>query len=71
MGLSIFVPPDLDTDLLGTFSDEFECEGTSGEVVVRKARFGIAAAEVTYGSRAKAGSVPTVNFHAASAAMSS
>ena len=44
-GLSIFVPPDLDTDLIGTFS--VECEGTSGEVVVRKARFGIAAAEVT------------------------
>jgi hypothetical protein len=70
-GLSIFVPADLDTDLLGTFLDKFECEGTSGEVVVRKARFGIAAPEVTYGSRAKAASVPTVNFHAASAAMSS
>ena len=46
-GLSIFVLPDLDTDLLGTFSGEVECECTSDEVVVRKARFGKGAAEVT------------------------
>jgi hypothetical protein len=49
IGLSVFVPPDLDTDLLGTFSGEVECEGTPGEVVVRKARFGMTAAGVSLG----------------------
>ena len=48
-GLSIFVPPDLDTDLLGTFSGEIERKGTPGDVVVRKARFGMAAAGVPLG----------------------
>lgn len=48
-GLSIFVPPDLDTDLLGTFSGEVERDGTPGEVVVRKARYGMAAAGVPLG----------------------
>jgi hypothetical protein len=48
-GLSIFVPPDLDTDLLGTFSGEVERQGTPGEVVVRKARFGMSAASVSLG----------------------
>lgn len=45
----IFVPPDLDTDLLGTFSGEVEREGVPSEVVVRKARFGMAAAGVSLG----------------------
>ncbi len=47
--MSVFVPPDLDTDLLGTFSGEVEREGAPSEVVVRKARFGMAAAKVSLG----------------------
>jgi hypothetical protein len=49
IGLSVFVPADLDTDLLGTFSGEVERDGTPSNVVVRKARFGMAAAGVALG----------------------
>jgi hypothetical protein len=42
VGLDVVVPPGLDTDLLGTFSGEVEREGAPGEVVVRKARMGMA-----------------------------
>ncbi len=49
VGLSVIVPPDLDTDLLGTFSGEVEREGLPSEVVVRKARFGMAEARLPLG----------------------
>ena len=47
--MSIFVPPDLDTDLLGTFSGEVERDGVPSDVVVRKARFGMAETNMRLG----------------------
>jgi hypothetical protein len=49
LGLSVVVPPGLDTDLLGTFSGEVERQGTPSAVVVRKARFGMAEAGLALG----------------------
>ena len=49
VGLEVFVPDDLDTDLLGTFSGEIERQGTPQEVALRKARLGMKAAGVTLG----------------------
>lgn len=49
LGLSVVVPPGLDTDLLGTFSGEVERKGTPSAVVVDKARFGMAEAGLGLG----------------------
>lgn len=49
LGLEVVVPPNLDTDALGTFSGEVERVGTPREVALRKARLGMAAAELPYG----------------------
>ena len=49
LGLEVVVPPNLDTDALGTFSGEVERVGTPKEVALRKARLGMAAAELPYG----------------------
>jgi hypothetical protein len=42
LGLSIACPEDIDTDQLGTFTDEVERTGTPREAALRKARLGIA-----------------------------
>ena len=49
LGLEVMVPPNLDTDALGTFSGEVERVGTPKEMALRKARLGMAAAELPYG----------------------
>lgn len=49
LGLSLRVPPDMDTDLLGTFTREIPREGTPAEVVLRKARLGMVAAKLPLG----------------------
>jgi len=43
LGLELAVPPDLDTDALGTFCGEVARQGTPAQVCLRKARLGIAA----------------------------
>jgi len=48
-GVDVIVPEGLDTDTLGTFSGEIEREGTPGDVVVRKARLGMAATGIDLG----------------------
>lgn len=49
LGLQLYVPPQLDTDLLGTFSGEIERVGTPREVAIRKARLGMQATGTTLG----------------------
>lgn len=49
VGLRVYVPADLDTDLLGTFSGEIDRQGTAREVALRKARLGMNAAGLTLG----------------------
>ena len=49
IGLSLFVPPALETDTLGTFSGEVERPGSPFEVVLRKARLGMAQANMVLG----------------------
>ncbi len=44
LGLDSVVPPELDTDSLGTFSGEVERKGTMSEVCLHKARLGMQAA---------------------------
>jgi hypothetical protein len=49
VGLKVYVPDELDTDLLGTFSGEVERHGTPREVALRKARLGMSATGLTLG----------------------
>lgn len=49
VGLEVYVPDGLDTDLLGTFSGEIDRQGTPREVALRKARLGMNAAGLTLG----------------------
>lgn len=49
LGLSLLVPPALDTDALGTFSGEVERPGSPFDVVVRKARLGMQRAGLPLG----------------------
>lgn len=49
LGLDIVATPDLDTDLLGTFSGEVPRVGTALEVCERKARLGMAATGLPFG----------------------
>lgn len=49
IGLEVCTPPDLDTDLLGTFSGEIVRQGTAEEVAFRKARLGMAATGLPLG----------------------
>lgn len=49
VGLTIFVPDNLDTDLLGTFSGEVARLGTPREVAIKKARWGMHASGLTLG----------------------
>ncbi|WP_053959376.1 DUF6671 family protein [Sulfobacillus thermosulfidooxidans] len=49
VGLEVCVPPYLDTDVLGTFSGEIPRNGTPQEVVIRKARMGMAALDLPLG----------------------
>ncbi len=44
LGVEVIVPPDLDTDTLGTFSGEVARRGTMGEVAEAKARLGMSSA---------------------------
>jgi hypothetical protein len=48
LGISLQVPQ-IDTDVLGTFSGEIERVGTPKEVVLKKARMGIEASGLSYG----------------------
>ncbi|POB09436.1 DUF6671 family protein [Sulfobacillus sp. hq2] len=41
VGLDLYVPENIDTDLLGTFSGEIERHGTPRDVALRKARWGM------------------------------
>jgi hypothetical protein len=43
------VVPEVDTDLLGTFTSEIPRVGTPKEVVLKKARLGIQASGLSYG----------------------
>lgn len=49
VGLALYVPDGLDTDLLGTFSGEVQRHGTPREVALSKARLGMSAAGMTLG----------------------
>jgi hypothetical protein len=49
LGLDIVATPELDTDLLGTFSGEIPRVGTALEVCERKARLGMAATGLPFG----------------------
>ena len=49
VGIKVYVPRDLDTDLLGTFSGEVDRHGTPREVALRKARLGMKAAGLSLG----------------------
>jgi len=64
LGLSLRVPADLDTDMLGTFTGEIPREGTPAEVVLRKARLGMAVALLPFGlaSEGSFGPHPVIPF---------
>lgn len=49
LGLNSVVPPELDTDSLGTFSGEVKRKGTMSEVCIQKARLGMHAAGTSLG----------------------
>ncbi len=49
VGLEIYVPSDLDTDALGTFTGEVDRTGTPREVAVRKARWGMSVTGLPFG----------------------
>ncbi len=49
LGLALYVPPNLDTDALGTFTGEIPREGPPRSVAVRKARMGMEAAHMSLG----------------------
>lgn len=49
LGLKVLVPPDIDTDSLGTFSHEIPRVGTPLEVCRQKARLGMAATGLPFG----------------------
>jgi len=49
LGLAVIVPPQLETDQLGTISGEIERPGSPLEVVLRKARLGMTAAGLPLG----------------------
>lgn len=63
LGISLQVP-DIDTDLLGTFSGEIERIGTPKEVALKKARMGMKASGLAYGaaSEGSIGPDPVVPF---------
>ena len=63
LGISLHVP-DIDTDLLGTFSGEIERVGTPKEVALKKARMGMQASGLAYGaaSEGSIGPDPVVPF---------
>lgn len=67
VGLKLYVPADLDTDLLGTFSGEVDRQGTPREVALLKARLGMNAAGLTLGlaSEGSFGPDPRLPFIAA------
>lgn len=64
LGLQVVVPPNLDTDALGTFSGEVERVGTPREVALQKARLGMAAAKLPHGlaSEGSFGPHPLIPF---------
>jgi hypothetical protein len=64
LGLSLCVPPEIDTDTLGTFTGEIPRPGTPAEVVRRKARAGMDAAKLPIGiaSEGSFGPHPMVPF---------
>ena len=64
LGLTVVTPPDLDTDLLGTFTGEIPRVGTMREVAVRKARLGMRASGLRIGiaSEGSFGPHPAIPF---------
>jgi hypothetical protein len=67
LGLSVRVPPGLDTDRLGTFSGEIQRAGTIEEAAIAKARLGMAVTGATIGiaSEGSYGPHPQIPFIAA------
>jgi hypothetical protein len=49
LGLAVYVPAGMDTDILGTFTGEIERVGTPLEVAIRKARMGMEATGLSFG----------------------
>jgi len=49
VGLSVMVPTEINTDLLGTFTGDVKRPGTPREVVIRKARLGMSASGLPLG----------------------
>lgn len=64
LGLTIVVPQDIDTDVLGTFSGEVARKGTVEETALAKARLGMAAANLPLGiaSEGAFGPHPSIPF---------
>ncbi len=64
LGLSVVTPPNLDTDVLGTFTGEIPRVGTMREVAVRKARLGMRASGLRIGiaSEGSFGPHPAIPF---------
>lgn len=64
LGLTVVTPPELDTDVLGTFTGEIPRVGTMREVAVRKARLGMRASSLRIGiaSEGSFGPHPTIPF---------
>lgn len=66
LGLEVVVPPDIDTDVLGTFTGEVPREGEAEAVALKKARWGMAltglplglASEGSFGPHPQIGFVP-------------
>lgn len=64
LGLAVYVPAGMDTDILGTFTGEIERVGTPLEVVIRKARMGMNATGLPFGlaSEGSFGPDPRIPF---------
>ena len=64
LGLTVVTPPDLDTDVLGTFTGEIPRVGTMRDVAIRKARLGMRASGLRIGiaSEGSFGPHPAIPF---------
>ena len=67
LGLTVVTPPDLDTELLGTFTGDIPRVGTMRDVAVRKARLGMRASGLRIGisSEGSFGPHPAIPFFSA------
>jgi len=68
LGLSVTVPAEINTDLLGTFTGDVKRTGTPREVAIRKARLGMSASGLPLGlaSEGSFGPHPLMPFSSAS-----